>query len=137
MTTAVASVKPFTVRGIDTDSGQPTSMNVPAESVADAAAFAARRGVKVAAVVAEGDRTYIATADGAFARESEMPKARADGKPDADKPLLWISFCIPIVGFIAGAVRLTNKDSSGVRIIRWTVAGAIAWGLLVALFMRR
>ncbi|MBX3385382.1 MAG: hypothetical protein KF768_02295 [Phycisphaeraceae bacterium] len=123
-------MRAFVIHGHDADTGAPIELSVKIGSVGEAAEFAASRGIKVTSIHAESGYTYTPTKDGGFRRNDES----ASGSPEsrADAALYAFAVLIPLIGLVAGAIRLAKRDPSGGFVILAGLGGVILWAIIWA-----
>jgi hypothetical protein len=128
----------YVVIGKDVDSGAATEFSIKAASIPDAAAFAAKRGIRVEKVRTREGVTFLAR-DGAFSKEGDDQVASESSSHDrhSDLAMIFFSFVIPMVGLIAGAVRLARRDSSGTGVLVAACLGCVFWSVLSFALMAR
>lgn len=104
------------------------TLPVEAEDLPAACAFAESRGVDIAEIKAPSGRRFRPNGEGGFV-DSGTGTVRAN--PDA--PLMFFSLFIPIVGVLAGSIRLATGKGDGVLPIVLGITGAVLWTGLFAL----
>jgi hypothetical protein len=129
--------KQYKLRGRDQIDGQPAELVVTAQSVPDAANFARQRGMVVGSVTDPSGREYIAEGDHFLIVEESRPapeqsESSIDSAPphtSSESGLYLLALLIPLIGLVAGAVRLANRDRSGDRLIWAAIVGFAVWAL--------
>jgi len=127
-------IRALTVKGTDTETGQPSEIIVRVESLADAHEFGARRGISVKEIHTESGVVFAPQDDGGYRR---INKGDTSARGGSDAALLIISLLIPLIGLIAGAVQLAKRDSSGMKVIAHAVIGNLIWLFLLVFLMNR
>jgi len=118
----------YLIKGTDVETHAPSSLSVQASSVPEAADIAGSRGIDIVSVESEHGDIYTPVGDGRF--RTGVATEGNTSKSNDDLGLMLVSFLIPIIGIIAGSVRLGNRDQSGVPILLAAVAGIVVWGIV-------
>lgn len=120
-------MRAFIVHGVDDQNGASVQLSVKLGSVEEVAEFASRRGVSITAIHSESGHIYFPTEGGGFRRDDESTPAT-----NPDTTLLVFACLVPVVGLVAGTIRLANRDRSGSRVLVLSVAWMFVWGVLLA-----
>ncbi len=120
----------YVVTGVDTATGSEASLTLQSDSVPSALAQAREKGLSANTVESPKGVVYRVHEDGKISEYGDR-ETSGSSESDPDLPLKIISLFIPLVGFIAGAIRLGNRDGSGGKIVAWAVIGFILWVFLV------
>ena len=124
----------YIINGRDSVTGGEASLSLRADSVPSAVGLAGERGVKPETVESPTGVLYRVQADGGLRENADTAAVPVAGS-DPDMPLKIIALLIPVVGVIAGAIRLGLRDRSGAAIIGWAVGGFVLWTLLGAMVL--
>jgi hypothetical protein len=125
-------IRALIVRGTDTVSGQPAEIVVRLATLADAQRFALSRGISVRSIHTETGTVFEPTSDGGF-RKTHSEGGRPAG--GGDGLLLALALLIPLLGFLVAAIRLANRDSSGISVLIMTIIGNLMWGVIFVLMV--
>jgi hypothetical protein len=121
------------VTGTDATTNAPAEMKVLVGGMGEAEQFAAKRGITVQSIRTDTGAVWAPNGNGGFKRVGADGKEKAQNQ---DKALLLFAFLIPLVGLIAGAIRLSQRDKSGAVVLVWALIGAFVWTILLAAMNR-
>lgn len=120
-------IRSLTVKGTDNGTGQPAEIVVRVATLADAHSFAKSRGITVETIHAEGGSVFEPTSTGGY----RCTHAEGGRPSTGGGALIALAVFVPIVGIVAGATRLGNRDASGGPLVFVGIASTVAWGLLL------
>ena len=116
----------YILRGNDATTESEASLSLKADSVPSAIQTGYDRGLVVRTVETPSGVLYDVQDDGTFCKHSDSTTTPSSSD-DPDLSLKLLSFLIPLVGFVAGATRLGNRDNSGKELIGWAMGGIVLW----------
>lgn len=124
------AVRGFVIEAKDNETGKLESIKIAARSVGDAAKCPAIHGMQIVSISnPETGRIYFPTPGGGFKAQTLGPDSRPKNQ---DMGLLVISFLIPLVGVIAGAIRMSKNEPNGLPPILASLAGGVIFMLMIA-----
>ena len=131
----------YQVTGAHRDTGEDARFEVEAADVDHAARKANAAGYVVAMVNELGASSRPPEPESEAATRERMlellrtiasnarPPERAE--PHGDGALGFFAFFVPIVGIIAGSIRLANRDPSGTGVLVIATIGMVAYSMIV------